>query len=634
MSGIVGIINLDGTPVDRQLLEQMLDIVAYRGPDAGDIWIDGHVGFGHVLLRTTRESLRERQPCSLDGQVWITADARVDGQAELVHKLESNARFDFKAATDVELILYAYHVWGEDCVKHLLGDFAFAIWDGQGQSLFCARDHFGVKPLYYARTASSLVFASDVDTLRQHPGVSSALNELAVGDFLLFGGNQDESTTIYRDIQRLMPAHRLIVTGCTVRLDRYWSLPTDGHIRYADDGDYVAHFGQLFRTAVKDRLRTDHVACMMSGGMDSAAVAAIAREYLERNLTDVRAYTIVHEHLLPDDHEKYYAGLVAEALGIPIDYLAADSYRLFERWDEPEMRSQQPVEASTLALWVDFFRLLAIHNSVVLTGLGGDPAMAGSCSYSVDLLRRGHIGRFLVEAARHLRRFRSLKGFGLRSGLQWLPGQGDWQPEYPNWIRPGFAVRIGLRERWEHCLPMLYNRQVTPAEWSHQDTYHLFSLPQWSELFELCYASVLPIETRHPFFDVRLIAFLLAIPPLPWCYRKTIHREAMRGILPEPIRTRPKAPLAGDPIHARLSHPTRPDTLDTKLGIVGENYVDRGIYQQAVEQYKANGVVRYAMITAPVNLEYWLQSRSGRVACRSVFSTLSRQATVIEGDSL
>ncbi len=630
MSGIVGIVNLDGAPVNRQLLQQMLGIVAYRGPDARGIWIDGHVGFGHVLLRTTRESLREQQPRSLDGQVWITADARVDGRGDLIQEFEYNGRSDLKAVADVELILQAYHVWGEDCVKHLLGDFAFAIWDGRRRRLFCARDHFGVKPLYYAQTASSLLFASDVDTLRQHPGVSSALSELAVGDFLLFGGNQDESTTIYRDIRRLMPAHRLIVTRGTPRLDRYWTLPTGGYIRYANDDDYVAHFRKLLRTAVEDRLRTDRVACMMSGGMDSTAVAAIASKYLCRNHGEVRAYTIIHDRLLPDDHEKYFAGLVVETLGIPVDYLVADPYRLFERWDEPEMRSQQPVEASTMAMWVDFLHLLAGQSSVVLTGLGGDPAMAGSCSYSVDLLRRGHIGRFLVEAARHVRRFRSLKGFGLRSGLQGLLGQDDWRPEYPNWIRPEFAARIGLRERWEHCVRKFYNREVTLDGCSHLDALHLLRLPLWSELFELWYASVLPIEIRHPFFDVRLITFLLAIPTLPWCYRKTIHREAMRGILPEPIRTRPKVALAGDPMHARLSHPTKPDTLDTKLGIVGENYVDRGTYQQAVEQYKADGVVRYAMITAPVNLECWLQSRSGAV-CVPIRSFLG-QATVTQGD--
>lgn len=129
MSGIVGIVNLDGAPVDRTLLKRMTEFMAYRGPDGCDIWIDGHVGFGHMMLRTTTESLNERQPFSLEGQVWITADARVDSREDLIQKLPSEGSGDLRAATDVELILRAYQIWGEDCVERLLGDFAFAIWD-------------------------------------------------------------------------------------------------------------------------------------------------------------------------------------------------------------------------------------------------------------------------------------------------------------------------------------------------------------------------------------------------------------------------------------------------------------------------------------------------------------------------
>ena len=205
MSGIVGIINLEGATVDRQLLQQMTEFMAYRGPDVQDIWVDGNVGFGHALLRTTSESLGEQQPCSLDGEVWITADARIDNRAELIEKL--NSSIDLKTVTDVELILRAYQVWEEDCVKHLLGDFAFAIWDSRVQRLFCARDHFGVKPFYYARVGNSLIFGNTLNGVRIHPQVSDELNDLAIADFLLFGYNQELDTTTFADIQRLPPAH-------------------------------------------------------------------------------------------------------------------------------------------------------------------------------------------------------------------------------------------------------------------------------------------------------------------------------------------------------------------------------------------------------------------------------------------
>src|SRR5215210_2283123 len=113
MSGIVGIITADGAPVDQDLLRQMTDFMTFRGPDAQDVWIDGHVGFGHAMLRTTWEAQGEQQPCSLDGQVWITADARIDGQADLIAGLKAKGCPVREGATDAELILHAYQTWGE-----------------------------------------------------------------------------------------------------------------------------------------------------------------------------------------------------------------------------------------------------------------------------------------------------------------------------------------------------------------------------------------------------------------------------------------------------------------------------------------------------------------------------------------
>jgi len=141
LSGIAGLLHLDGAPVDRQLLRRMTELLAFRGPHAQQVWAEGPVGFGHALLRTTGEAEREQQPTSLDGDVWVTADARVDARAELVEKLKAKGRGGppvSARATDAELILHAYHAWGEDSVEHLLGDYAFAIWDAPRRRLFCA----------------------------------------------------------------------------------------------------------------------------------------------------------------------------------------------------------------------------------------------------------------------------------------------------------------------------------------------------------------------------------------------------------------------------------------------------------------------------------------------------------------
>ena len=205
MSGIVGIVNLDGAPVDPDLLRTMARHMAFRGPDAQETWIDSHIGFGHAMLRTTFEMADEQQPLSLDGRLWITADARVDAREELIYKLEANGCRGLAHANDADLILHAYRMWDTNCVKHLLGDFSFAIWDGPRQRLFCARDHFGVRPFYYARVGRSLIFSNNLDTIRRHPRVSDELNDLAIVNFLLFRYQPRIDQTSFADIQALLP---------------------------------------------------------------------------------------------------------------------------------------------------------------------------------------------------------------------------------------------------------------------------------------------------------------------------------------------------------------------------------------------------------------------------------------------
>ncbi len=232
MSGIVGIVNLDGAPVDRDVLRRMTESLTFRGPDAQECWSDGPVGFGHTLLRTTDESLTEQQPWSPDGRFWITADARIDGQAELLAKLKAKVSGPLDGVPDVQLILHAYRVWGEGCLKHLIGDFAFAIWDATERRLFCARDHFGVKPFFYARLSHDLVFSNNLNCIRLHPAVSETLNAESIEDFLQFDFIQNLANTAFADIQRLPPGHSLSWAEGTSRVQRYWTLPLEDPLRY------------------------------------------------------------------------------------------------------------------------------------------------------------------------------------------------------------------------------------------------------------------------------------------------------------------------------------------------------------------------------------------------------------------
>ena len=163
------------------------------------------IGLGHSMLRTTRESFGELQPAVFKGRYWITADARLDGRAELLAALDLSGSGIGHSVPDSELILRAYAKWGSACVEHMRGDFSFAIWDAPNKQLFCARDQFGIKPFYYASVGSILVFSNTLDCVRRHPAISGRLNDLAIADFLLFDVIQEPAATSFADIHRLPP---------------------------------------------------------------------------------------------------------------------------------------------------------------------------------------------------------------------------------------------------------------------------------------------------------------------------------------------------------------------------------------------------------------------------------------------
>jgi asparagine synthase (glutamine-hydrolysing) len=552
VSGIVGLIHLDGTPVDRDLLGRMTAFLAFRGPDAQATWADGPVGLGHTLLRTTLESEREEQPCSLDGQVWITADARIDDRANLIDQLAGHGREATPDVPDVELILHAYHVWGERCVEHLLGDFAFVVWDGRRRRLFGARDHFGVKPFYYALAGGCFLFSNTLNCLRLHPAVSDELNDRAIADCLLFECNQDPGTTVFADVLRLPPAHSFTCApGEGLRQQRYWTLPTDGRIRYRREADYVEHFQTLLRASVADRLRSRRVGVFMSGGLDSPSVAATAHKLLssQPGAFDLRAHTIVYDRLIPDQ-ERHYSGLVARTLGIPIRYLVADDYDWFDHSDKLALRTPEPVMNLMAALHLDLHRQTAENARVVLTGNGGDPLLFSTTA--VDLARSLPLPRLVVDVGRFLLSRRRFPSLGVRGKVKRWLGWRPWTPPYPTWLNKSFAERLELRTRWERL-----NAPAPPAHPLRGKAHALLLGTIWPHWFETCDPGVtsLPVEARHPFFDVRLVNYALALPPLPWFANKEVLRLAMLGTLPEAIRLRPKTPLAGFPDVEQIRQP-------------------------------------------------------------------------------
>ena len=595
-----------GVPIDRALLRALTHFISYAGPDDLDTYSEGSVGLGHTLLRTTRESFFERMPAGLDGQSWIIADARIDCRDELKREIEKAKSNRQPATTDSELILHAYAVWGEECVRHLRGDFAFAIWDARRRTLFCARDHFGIKPFYYAEIGNIFLLSNVLNCVRAHPELSESLNDAAIGDFLLFGLNCDLSTTTFRDIRRLRPAHCLSVSSEGVRISRYWSAPTSGAIRYRHADEYVEHFQNLIQSAVADRLRLDRAGILLSGGLDSGALAATARELSGSPLgaKDLRAYTVVNK-LLISDRDGTHAQQVADYLHIPIQFLEMSKLEPFERWNDSQSISPEPVSDPLFAGLSEEFKMIAADCNVVLCGEGPDNLMYFEMlPFAKQLLRKRDLPGFAREVSGYLR-VRSSIWPGIRRRISGMFGKGSNRPLFPSWLDAEFSRRLNLLERWKEWseLPALRPHPILPK--AHAS----LSIPQWTNAFEQESpgASRYPVEVRYPFLDLRIVNFLLALPPFPFFFEKRLLRDAVAGRLPENVRLRPKTPLAGDPLSQSLWKNVA--TTEWWNRVHWSTDMQRYVNRSALVPPKASSrPEQVSMSVRPLCLNFWLRS--------------------------
>jgi asparagine synthase (glutamine-hydrolysing) len=571
----------------------MTKFMSFRGPDIEDYWIKGNVAFGHAMLRSTWEARTEQQPLTLDGSTWLTADVRLDGRRELISKLENKLGATLKTANDAELILHAYEAWKEDCVKHLLGDFAFAIWDARLEQLFGARDQLGVRQFYYSTSDDCFVFSNTLNCLRLHPRVSNTLNEVAIGDFLVFGLNQEKETTAFADIQRLPKAHTLIVSRNGVSVSQYWT-PSTSTIKYKNDADYVEGFRELLGISVADRLRTQHVGISMSGGLDSSAVAAAAKNTNEK----LSACCVVYESVFPDE-ERRYATLVANALDIPIEFLDGNEINQQGKTAgaAPEPFDVDPIYAVSHELLVR----LSLRGRVALTGWDGDTFLNENARHSfARSLKRGNIGRLLFDLARFTYFQRSPPPIGIRTQLrQWRNPHWNRAP-FPVWLNADFVKRLNIVERWrEMSIDSTFVHPVRPH------AFRIINSPNWDSLFSRYDAgtTLIPLEVRHPLIDLRMVDYLLALPVIPWLLDKRILRKAMEGILPDAVRQRPKSPLAGDP-GLSLRHTKKFQDIDQFQPVDAlASYVDRKSIPGVTEEMDSNHLW---INVRPFSLNQWL----------------------------
>ena len=538
MSGIISLINLNDEPVNQSLLGGMTDYMAFRGTDARQTWHKDNIGLGHTLLRTTSEQERERQPFTLDEQVWIAADVRLDGRKNLVVALQARGRVIDENKPDVELLLHAYYVWDTACVDHLQGDFVFIIWDERQQRLFCGRDQFGIVPFYYAQVNNTLICSNTLNCIRLHPQISTDLNQQALGDFLTRGMNMEWSTTIFKDIKRLPPAHTLTWQAGQsnpqeLTIQKYWQLPrVRPLIFYKKPQEYVEHFSELFEQAVSDRLRTNSIATHLSGGMDSTSIAATANKVLlERGeACDFQAFTMRDRLMMPE--EDSFASMVAHYIGIPLNEINAEG----KICNAPTAKLQTPLPEPNGIPGRnggnDLTQRCADHARVVLTGFGGDPGLRfGEFDFLV-WWKHGLRREIFQVLGHHLQTHRSPKLY-LRQGRAYWRKITKQKVEFPTWFNDDFVKQLDLQQRYE---------QINDESIDYVARYGMANCPFWSNIFEKADpgSTGIPIKHYYPFFDLRLVNFMVSIPPIPWLVNKNILRYSMKGKLPEAVLTRPK----------------------------------------------------------------------------------------------
>ncbi len=585
MSGIVGIFHRDGAPVQAEQAQALLDALPHSGPGEKTIWLGESVGLGTAPLQTRADiPARPRTSDTSIEHLQITADVRLDARAELVSALTASGAHVSAATTDdAQLLLHAYARWGPACVEKLRGDFSFGIWDAKTSSLFCARDHFGIRPFYYALFDRIFVFSNVLDAVRRHPLVSGALNDSAVADFLLFGLNTDNATTTFADVQCLPPAHTLFVGRDSATVQRYWEVPTTGRIRYARSSDYVENFLAVWQPAVADRLDSSATGVLLSGGLDSAAVAATAHGQLKSARPDnLRAFTITNENL-PGDRDPQFASQLAAALGIPFKPISGD-VAPFAHWADAQPICPEPVDDPLFAGQPLCFQKISTECRVLLSGEGADNLMHFQMlPYAGDLFRGKNWMRLLADVSRFAWH-RPFPWLGIRARVAQLIGRGEQSSQkFPKWISPDFAQRLNLYDRWRvgQTLPIPPRRHPIHPK-AHASLY----LPQWTRMFELESPGVTncAVEVRYPFLDLRIVEYLLAIPPYPWFYEKNLLRQAMAGRVLDSVRLRPKTPFSGDPLLLQLQ----------RYGPIGVNDIKREFSDLPSRGVPLRGVARSA----------------------------------------
>ena len=519
-----------------------------RSPPATSAVGEGPAGYGGKATdggHTAGARLR----IDRGGGFAVVADARLDDRGALCDAL-GVPRAERAGLDDPDLIARAFARWGRDCPDHLLGDYAFAVWDRRARTLFCARDPVGARPFYYAETARGFVFASAVEAVLAAPGVDDRLDESTVATWLLRRNPLSNTRTFFAMVRKLPPGHALTVAGAAPpRLHRYWRPERALRVRRASDDAYAEEFLDLYARAVRDRLRgPDPVGVHLSGGLDSSTMAVLAARELRR---EGRPPPLAYTWLPPRERQPAAAGTPEYEV---LDAVCArEGLRLFHHFElSPEdvlakLRRDVVYPGRRVSVREESVQLQAAEHGVrvLLSGWGGDEGVSfnGRGLYA-HLLLSGRWLRLAAECRASGRGLRHVLGETVKSLAPPLPRRlrRPWRDprSFPNsFIDPAFARRQRL---WPSPRRVAVGTRRTQLRLLRDG--HLIRDTE-------CFADSGArhgIEYRYPLLDRRLLDLALGLPPEQFRrgkWNRWLMRHAAQSLLPPDVCWR----LDKDDIH-------------------------------------------------------------------------------------
>jgi len=375
MCGICGIFDLNGRPVNRAVLDQMAEVIRHRGPDGDGWFVDGEVGLGHRRLSIIDLGGGAQPIGSEDGKLQLVFNGEIYNFVELRVELEAFGH-KFKTRSDTEVIVHAYEQWGVDCVKRFNGMFAFALWDGHKRELFLARDHLGIKPLYYVEIGNRLLFSSEIKALLQDPDCPREVDTESLAELFTFR-YVPSPKTLFKRIFKLPPGHWMLATRTGLQITRFWNW-VPGKRRQEREEALVEEYQTLLEDAVRLQLRSDvPLGLFLSSGVDSGVLLAIMSQYASG---PVQTFTIGFEEG-EKTNEIEDARKMARKFGADHYHMTVtpeDYVQYFERY---MMDLEEPVGHEAAPAFHFVSKITRQRVKVALTGQGADEPWAGYDRY-------------------------------------------------------------------------------------------------------------------------------------------------------------------------------------------------------------------------------------------------------------